>query len=910
MYTPIHGIAFVALTLATAAGAQNLSEPSILSGDVAPGPAYGKQSDVAMATGGDVTLVAWSDDRAGTNDVFGMRLDAGGAFLDPAPFPIAAGIGSQAEPQVAWNGSNFLVAWVSQEATTWYYEDRIATARVSTAGLVLDATPLVLPDESGTFELASDGTSFLIVKQGPGPASSIDMMAFRISDQGVLLDPAGVLFTEGSYFMIYNFDVAYAGGTWLFAWEQFSGSTNWDILGRRFDANLQSLDAAPAPLVKTSLTEVEPALAASDNEFLLVYWHQDTYWSQGILGQRFDTAGQPIGGSIGVSGSGKSSYQPWPDAVWDGVQWIVAWAGIPETRAARVSTSGLVSDPGGVVLSAGTENQYSPAIATMPGGPGGPASGARVAWTDIRYPTNDVFGGGLSGTGLALAEVPISIGAGSHSRSKVVPNGSGTLTVARSQTSSGARILAWRTDSLGHALDTEPIEVFSGEPTVGAPSAAWNGSLYLVAWVDWSSGAYQVLGRRMHPDGAFADPAPYPILPGHSADVAAVGETFLVVAAHYPTNPEYRFTYGARVQGSDGAVLDSPAILLSGSYSVFPRVTAASDRFLVVTERHWTHDESSSDILVRPFFPDGSLGVESSLASFATSVQFTWGGSIDVASDGTNALVAWVSGSNLLNTDVFVRPVDADAVATGPAIELTDGVFSGQFRPTLAWTGTEFLVAYESFEDNPLFFDERPDVYGMRLASDGSTLDPAGFAIHPATYAARRPEAAGLGGGRALVSAAVFEDDGFATFRGELVALRPEGVSSYGVGTPGCDGPHYLDASGEPSVGNPAFELFCSEAPASTVGLGLLGSVQDLAGTDYGYGFLMHVGFGPGVFFSYTFLSDTDGFSTSDTFAIPAVPSLAGTELYAQAAFPWTGPCSPSALGLSTSDGLKLVIQP
>ena len=792
----VHAVSVLMLLAASLAATQqpNLGAHAVLPGDLAIEPSAGDQRSVAMASGAGVTLVVWSDTRAGTPDIFGVRQDAAGNALEAVPFAIDQNPGDQGSPQVAWNGQSFLVAWVSQEPTQFYYEDVVRAVRVSPQGVV-QGPPITLPGTAATFALGSDGTNFLIVKQGPGPVSNIDMMGFRISPGGTLIDPNGLLLTPGSYFMIYNFDVAFGAGEWLFAWEQYNSSTGWDVMGRRFTSDLQPLEGAPVKLVSTGLTEVEPSLAANASEFMLVFWHQDTYWSQGILGVRFDAALNRLNATpLAISGTSAVMYQPWPDVTWDGDRWIAAWSGSPAIRAARISAAGDLLDPGGVALNGAPalQNQYSPAVAPVAGG------GARVAWNDIRNSGYDVYGAGFTAAGLATPEAAIAVGAGAHGEAKVVPNGQGTLVVARRATSSADSILAWRVDAVGNPVDAEPFVAAQGNLNLGNPSAAWNGSLYLLVWSDSSSSPIKVVGRRMLPDGTFIDPVPFPILDGHSADAAAVGDLFLVTAAFAPTNPEYVFTYGARVEGGSGTVLDPTALFLGSSFSVRPRVAASGNRWVVLTEAHLTHDENQANVNLLFVETDGTLG--SNTIKVGTANVQNWG-SADVACSPSTVLVVWEYGSNWLNNDVYARIVDADGTLGPAAINLTQSETSGQLQPTVGWDGNQYVVAYESYQNNPLFYDQRPDVYAKRVSESGVPIDPSGFAVWDAAVWASNPEVSGLGGGVALWSASVYEAQPYAALRSEVRPLYADPPASFCTAKPGltCGIPS-ISSSGAPSA--------------------------------------------------------------------------------------------------------------
>ena len=67
---------------------------------------------------------------------------------------------------------------------------------------------------------------------------------------------------------------------------------------------------------------------------------------------------------------------------------------------------------------------------------------------------------------------------------------------------------------------------------------------------------------------------------------------------------------------------------------------------------------------------------------------------------------------------------------------------------------------------------------------------------------------------------------------------------------------------------------------------------------------------GKGFFVLETIPSDLAGVGYYDL-PIPAVPSLAGMQLHAQAIWGWSpGICSPTSIGWSSSPGLSFVLQP
>ena len=157
----------VTLTLALAPlAAQGIQvEPAqLLPGDQTVGPATADQRAPVMATGGGTTLVVWDDLRGGDRDVFATRLDPNGAPLDPVPIAIAHGSADQTAPQVAWNGTHFLVAWLSQESSAGWYRNEPRAVRITPQGSIVDTTPIALPVEADTLVLASDGAEWLLAR--------------------------------------------------------------------------------------------------------------------------------------------------------------------------------------------------------------------------------------------------------------------------------------------------------------------------------------------------------------------------------------------------------------------------------------------------------------------------------------------------------------------------------------------------------------------------------------------------------------------------------------------------------------------------------------------------------------------------------------------------------------------------
>jgi hypothetical protein len=112
-----------------------------------------------------------------------------------------------------------------------------------------------------------------------------------------------------------------------------------------------------------------------------------------------------------------------------------------------------------------------------------------------------------------------------------------------------------------------------------------------------------------------------------------------------------------------------------------------------------------------------------------------------LAVGGDTALVAWEGG------DIFGRRIRSD----GTLLDTPHGiVISGapekQFRASVAWDGTDWVVAYLDHRNDPYPNQERGDIFATRVGADGSVLDPNGFLVADTAAPEETPAVAAAGG--------------------------------------------------------------------------------------------------------------------------------------------------------------------
>ncbi|MEO0254766.1 MAG: hypothetical protein ABIN20_05040, partial [candidate division WOR-3 bacterium] len=107
-----------------------------------------------------------------------------------------------------------------------------------------------------------------------------------------------------------------------------------------------------------------------------------------------------------------------------------------------------------------------------------------------------------------------------------------------------------------------------------------------------------------------------------------------------------------------------------------------------------------------------------------------------VAFDGTNYFVVWEDSRSGSTSDIYGARVSQDGTVLDPngiAISTATGY---QGIPSVAFDGTNYLVVWEDFRSGSY------DIYGARVALDGTVLDPNGIAISTATNDQEHPSVA------------------------------------------------------------------------------------------------------------------------------------------------------------------------
>jgi len=258
------------------------------------------------------------------------------------------------------------------------------------------------------------------------------------------------------------------------------------------------------------------------------------------------------------------------------------------------------------------------------------------------------------------------------------------------------------------------------------PDVAFDGTNYFVVWQDNRNGAYtDIYGARVSTSGALLDPSGIPISLAYNHQslpaVAFDGTNYLVVWQDYRSGSYYD-VYGARVTKS-GVVLDPGGIAISNatSYQSAPAVAFDGTNYMVA----WGDFRSLSfDAYVARVSKSGNVLDPAGIpVSQATGDQ----SSPAIAFDGTNYMVVWRDERNGTYTDIYGARVSPSGTVLDPDGIAVSTAPNHQYAPAIAFDGVNYLVVWDDEHTGSYI-----DVYGARVTTLGTVLDPIGIAISTA----------------------------------------------------------------------------------------------------------------------------------------------------------------------------------
>jgi len=468
-------------------------------GGFAVGAATGQQSYPAAAFNGENFLVVWQSNQYGPLTLWGTRVTQTGQVLDPGGFLVAGDISQNMEPtaaSVAAAGEDFLVAW--QNVRT---PKHVFAKRVSGGGVPQDPV-IPLPATGATQQnpsVASVGTTWLVTWEDQR-GGTWDIYGARVSSDGVVADSTGIPLTTGRFD---QYEPTVAGGSrWLAAWTDKALDPNVPVVhGIVIDTD--GVPAGPdfrvGSLAPFYCGQMMPALAASPDGYLAAWEAGASVRAPGSTDfytccARLDPDGRMLDSTpITLAGITYDSVPPaisCGDSNWMVARsWIVSGMGI---CAARVGFDGTVLDPTWIALSSAGA---TPSVAFD-------GTNYLVAWAESK----DIYGARVTQSGTVLDRIPIATTSSDEKNPAVSFDGTNCLVTWQSAAVQYQDVIRGaRVTTEGVLLDSNGF-LINGSRSWD-PAVAYNGTNYLVVWVDYRTTWWEIFGTRISPAGQVLDSA-------------------------------------------------------------------------------------------------------------------------------------------------------------------------------------------------------------------------------------------------------------------------------------------------------------------------------------------------------------------------------------------------------------------
>lgn len=429
-----------------------------------------------------------------------------------------------------------------------------------------------------------------------------------------------------------------------------------------------------------------------------------------------------------------------PKVAFDGTVHLAVWSreapggtGLGQNvQAARISASGELLDPLGFPLSDGGLYQGPPAIAAID-------NGFFVVWTDGLPDRSGVQGALVDPLGTVRKRLVVVPESPDYIIFAPVIAGAGDGFLAVWQRHRNVTlkndIVASRVTPEGVALEPAGIPVSPSPNQQTEPAVAFNGHDHLVVWNEFQSipgPDHDIRAARLGADGVSADPAGIAVSVRTGDQtvpaVASLKGDFMVVwndTRNSPPGPVLNGldVYGARVSAA-GNLLDPEGIPIAvqAELQAAPAIASDAHQYFVAWEDR--RQDFTDKIYATRVSPDGQvIDPDGIRISGPGKDQDT--PAITVSAEGF--LLVWrrdggASGKDI--TGALVR-TDDPTIGIGPQSIFSRGA-NLQLAPAVASNGRDYMVVWQ---DNRNEDATDQDIYGVRLAPDGTVLDPNGIAI-------------------------------------------------------------------------------------------------------------------------------------------------------------------------------------
>ncbi|MFP2907167.1 hypothetical protein ACLESD_19380 [Pyxidicoccus sp. 3LFB2] len=655
---------------------------------------------------------------------------------------------AQQEPALAFDGTHYLAVWVDHRESHRRGVDAMSTlmgARVGRDGQVMDAFGFEIasaPYYHATPAVAFDGTNSLVVwERQPTSSTTSNIYTVRVSPSGQVLDSTSMALASSSVRQE-SPQVAFDGTHFLVVWNELRTFSNPDVYGARVGRDGRRIGAA-FPIATGVSSEFRPTVAFGGSEFLVV-WSDARSGVSGatdLYGTRISTSGMVLdpGGRRIISAPG-SQYSP--ALVSDGTQYLLTWSdgrallpdgGVPptETYVARLARDGTPVSGSERVLSPGG-NQASPVIAAA-------RDGYLVTWLEYR-PTGRVMSVvrlDSAGAPVSTTELPMGLPAPQSKPLAVASDGEAFLLAwAEEQPQPRSVDVFARVVGAGGELPSTPGVLLSAMPNRQTqPSVAFDGERYVVAWVDGRNApdaGQDIYAARVGADGALLDPAAVPVTTAPrdqtAPSIACESGQCLVVweDSRDAGTTPKTEVYAARLSPDAGVLAVRELLLTPGVGERHQPVVASDGRQYQVVWEEFISGEGAR-LLGRRIPYEGSPNDEAPVTIATGAAGYVQKA---IATLGDLSLVVWAGRRNSSFHDLYAARLTSDGVVLEPEGQPLLRSLWSKFNPAVSAEDGGFLVVWQ---DDRNFDSSDYDLYSARVLQDGGMPDGTGrrLAIAP-----------------------------------------------------------------------------------------------------------------------------------------------------------------------------------
>ena len=361
-----------------------------------------------VAFSGSSFLMVWEDDRDSSYSIYGARVTKEGSVLDSSGIPVSTTTDDQWFPAIGYDGTNYFVVW--QDARHGAYD--IYGARIAPSGTILDAQPIRLgtnPSSKHDPDLAFDGTNYLVVWEDFRNGRT-DIYGTRVTKAGVVLDPSGIAICTAPADQ-WEPTPVFGHDNFLVVWHDYRNASGPDIYAARVTPAGAVLDPEGIAVCTAAGSQwyTDPGFNGTN---FLVPWADRRNGTYDIYCARVSEAGEVLD-PAGIVVSAAAYDQQWPAMAFDGTNYLLAWidtrrASSADIFGARVSGEGVVLDSAGIPICTADGDQWYPSM-TFDG------TNYLVGWTDGRAgAATDIYGAHVTPGGQPSGDFPLITGDGNQ----------------------------------------------------------------------------------------------------------------------------------------------------------------------------------------------------------------------------------------------------------------------------------------------------------------------------------------------------------------------------------------------------------------------------------------------------------------------------------------------------------------